>query len=215
MKKLLAITLLGALLLTACTAPDQAEAAGDRETTATTAVNETADTTEHTLSETTEEITTAEVTEEVTTEAATEEVTTEAITEEVTTTDPKEEAYNREDAFGFAYEGTEGDVARNRRIHVDVALTNQMDCEYEGSGSSGNFHAHVYLVSAAEPTYEIQPDDIPSTDEYGGHYKVAAGETHSFTFYFRIPTDAPAGAYNLVCQFRHSERTFESIFELE
>ena len=206
MKKLLAITLLGALLLTACTAPDQAEAAGDRETTTTTAVNETADTTEHTLSETTEEITNA---------AATEEVTTEAITEEVTTTDPKEDAYNREDAFGFAYEGAEGDVARNRRIHVDVALTNQMDCEYEGSGSPGNFRAYVYLVSAAEPTYEIQPDEIPSTDEYGGHYKVAAGETHSFTFDFRIPTDAPAGAYNLVCEFRHSERTFESIFELE
>ena len=126
----------------------------------------------------------------------------------------EKEAYSREDAFGFTYEGTEGTFARNERIRVDVAMTNQMDCDYEWLGSSSSFHANVYLVSAEDPTYEIHDKYIAHTDDHR-YNKVAPGESNSRTFNFQIPDDAPAGKYNLVCRFRYSARIFEGLFELE
>ena len=124
------------------------------------------------------------------------------------------EAYNQENAFGFTYNGMEGTAARNERIRVEVALTNQMDCDYEWRGSSSGFQAHVHLVSAEDPTYEIQCDSMAFNSDDMPH-KVAVGETNSAPYDFIIPTGAPAGAYNLVCQFRHSQQTFEGVFELE
>ena len=124
------------------------------------------------------------------------------------------EIYNHEDSFGFTYNGMEGTAARNQKIRVDVVLTNRMDCDYEWFGSSGGFGAEAYLVSAEDPTYKISCDDMTANSDDMLH-KVAVGETNSTPYDFIIPTDAPAGAYNLVCQFHHSQQTFEGVFELE
>ena len=124
------------------------------------------------------------------------------------------EAYRSENAFGFTYNGMEGTADRNKKIRVDVVLTNQMDCDYEWFGSSGGFGADAYLVSAVNPAYKISHPDMPIPDD-SGYHKVAPGAARSREFEFTIPTDAPAGAYNLVCQFRHSQQTFEGVFELE
>lgn len=126
----------------------------------------------------------------------------------------EKEAYRSENAFGFAYNGMEGTAARDQKIWVTVALTNQMDCDYEWLGSSSTFHASVYLVSAEDPAYEIRIEDMAYNDD-NSHHKVAPGETHSTDFDFYIPADAPAGAYNLVCSYRYSKKTFEGVFELE
>ena len=124
------------------------------------------------------------------------------------------EIYNHEDSFGFTYNGMEGTAARNQKIRVDVVLTNRMDCDYEWFGSSGGFGADAYLVSAVNPAYKISHLDMPIPDD-SGYHKVAPGAARSREFEFTIPDDAPAGAYNLVCQFRHSQQTFKGVFELE
>lgn len=124
------------------------------------------------------------------------------------------EAYRSENAFGFTYNGMEGTADRNKKIRVDVGLINQMDCDYEWLGSSSTFHANVYLVSAENPAYEIRIVDMAYNDD-NSHQKVAPGETHSSDFEFYIPADAPAGAYDLVCSYRYSKKTFEGVFELE
>ena len=185
MKKLVALTIFSVLILTACAAPDQGEAVSNRDTADTTTVNET-----------------------------TEKVTTEGAAEEVTTADPKEEIYNREDAFGFAYEVADGTFAHKERFCVKVSLTNQMDCAYEWVGSSSTFLASVYLVSAETPEYKIHHEDIPMSDDIS-YNKVAVGEAHPTHYYFTIPADAPSGTYHLVCHFRRSTQTFEGAFELK
>ena len=116
--------------------------------------------------------------------------------------------------FSFSYALPDGaTVMRGETLAVLPQLTNISENTYRYKSCQ---HDHpffaVLFCQNGEEEYRLPPEPYGETTEqcYTVKYEVAAGATKTGRESFKIPEDAPLGAYHLLVYFRNFEQVFEN-----
>jgi len=122
-------------------------------------------------------------------------------------------AGNSADDFSFSYIKPNNDsIERGDTLAITIGLT--ANKTYSWRGSFGEFIAYAHLVCGeGENAYKIYAEPIAFSEEVA-NYKVKKGESRSEIQYFKIPDDAPDGAYSLYVSFQKSHETYRNVFTL-